>query len=527
METETLVGEPRNTKAEEKRLELIEKIEELKKIKARLTAEKGLEDLYYFSKYLVETDEERRKNIVDHVHGEWWEWYKSSTKRLKMILVPRGTLKSTIFTVNDTMRHIIKDRNERILIANSIVANAQRFLGEVKHHFRHNQQLIDAYGEFYAPELKWNESEIEVTGRSPGVREPSVSAVGVEGTLVSQHYSRIIWDDLVGETNIGTREQSLKVIDWWKRTLSLLDPQGEGLIIGTRWADFELYRYIIDELGDEVDIFIRGAYKEDGSLYYPEVLSQEELDRLKAIQRSYIFSCFYLNDPTDSEDSLVKRENIHYYGDFCECGSVHRLPEKGSLAIFIGCDPAYGTDTTADESAIAVVGVDVNDDWYVLESVGGRWGISMLMEKLFDLNQIYSPHSITLETVGVGRSVLDPIHREEERRHVYLPIKEIAGRGKVEKEKRIRSVLPHRFERNKVFIRKDMVELEDQLTRFPRSKHDDYLDALADVTEVAFSPEEPLEERPQSDSKLQQAIWDRLSEDDDNSYFDEVLGSIV
>ena len=51
---------------------------------------RGLEDLYYFNKYIVEETEARRSLLVRHVHGEWADWYEGTHKRIKMILVPRA-----------------------------------------------------------------------------------------------------------------------------------------------------------------------------------------------------------------------------------------------------------------------------------------------------------------------------------------------------------------------------------------------------------------------------------------------------
>ena len=254
--------------------------------------DKGLKDLLFFNKYILETDVRRQGLLVDHVHGEWARWYRNSTKRIKMVLVPRSTFKSTFFTVGRSIQAICQNRNERILIANATLGNAQKFLGEVKDQFRRNDLLKKLYGEFYDPKSRWNEDEIDVIGKGLGSKEANITAVGVGGNLVSQHYSRIICDDLVNNENSSTRFQADKVIDWWKKAFSLLDYDGEMLIIGTRWSYYELYSWIQEKFGEEIDVYIRGAYKDDGSLYFPELLSEEKLTELKGLQGSYIFSSF-------------------------------------------------------------------------------------------------------------------------------------------------------------------------------------------------------------------------------------------
>ena len=446
---------------------------------------KGLDDLYYFNKYIIESDPGRQKYLVDHVHGEWTDWYKNSTKRIKMILVPRACFKSTFFTAGRTLQALCEDRGSRILVANATLANAQNFMGEIKEHLRKNPQLIELYGEFYDKSLKWNEDEIEIIGRPLSVREPSVSAAGVGGNLVSRHYSMIIADDLVNLENSATRYQSDKVIDWWKRAFSLLDYDGEMIIIGTRWSYYELYSWILEKMPDEVDVYIKGAYHPDGSLYFPELLSEEKLNELRKLQGSYVFSSFYLNDPVDEESALIKKDQIKYWGE----GEDTKLPK--SLNIFSLCDPAVSQHADADESCILTVGVDSLNNWYVLEARTGQWTVGELIEQLFSVHALWKPLSMTIEVIGQAQGLMTPIHDEENRRNKYLPLVEIKSRGHVTKQMRIRSVLQPRFERGKVFIKRDMFGLEEQILKFPRGRRDDMIDALTDMDEVGFEADPP------------------------------------
>lgn len=454
---------------------------------------KGLEDLLYFNKYVLESDPKRRDLLVEHVHGEWVDWYMQSKHRIKMILVPRACFKSTFFTVGKTLQAICENRDVRILIANATLGNSQKFLGEVKNHLRKNPILKELYGGeqgFFDKSLKWNEDEIEVLGRSLGAREPTVTAAGVGGNLVSQHYNLIIADDLMNLDNSATRYQVDKVIDWWKRAFSLLDYDGEMIVIGTRWSYYDLYSYIEDKLSEKTDIYIRGAYKEDGSEYFPELLNAAKLKELREMQGSYIFSSFYLNNPVDEESALIKHDQIRYWGE----GEDYQLPKHYNN--FIVCDPAISQEVGADESSISVVSVDSENDWYVRETRSGQWTVGELIEQLFSAYTQWKPMSMSIETIGQGQALLSPIYDEENRRNIYLPLTEIKSRPRVTKEMRIRAILQPRFERGKVYIRRDMIELEEQLLKFPRSRRDDMIDSLTDVEEISFPADSPQKGLP-------------------------------
>lgn len=478
--------------------------------------ERGLEDLLYFNKYIIESDEERRNLLVPHVHGEWDEWYKNSKTRIKLILVPRACFKSTFFTIGRTLQAIATNRNERILIANATLANAQNFVGEIKEHLRKNPMLRELYGDFYEKNLKWNEDEIQVLGRSLSSREPTVSAAGVGGNLVSRHYSMIIADDLVNLENSATRFQSDKVIDWWKRAFSLLDYDGEMIIIGTRWSYYELYSWILDKYPGEIDVYIRGAYNDDKSLYFPELLNEEKLAELRGLQGSYVFSSFYLNDPVDESSALIKRSQIKYWGEKEDT----YLPKN--LTIFALCDPAVSQEAAADDSTILVVGVDPENNWYVLEVRSGQWTVHQLIEELFATHSQWKPITMSIEVIGQSQGLMTPIHDEENIRNHYLPLVEIKTRGQITKQIRIRSVLQPRFERGKVFLKRDMYELEEQLLKFPRSKRDDMIDALTDMEEIAFAPEADAPVEDTSGGHFEQAL--RKQKDNKQGMVDLFLG---
>ena len=490
----------------DKNLELYEVLLNKKK-------QKGLEDLLFFNKYIIESREERRKYLVPHVHGEWDEWYRNSKKRIKMILVPRACFKSTFFTVGRTLQALAQNRDHRILIANATLNNSQNFLNEVKEHLRKNKELIALYGKFYEKELRWSQDEIEILGRSLGSREPSVSAAGVGGNLVSRHYSMIICDDLVNLENSATRYQADKVIDWWQRAFSLLDYDGEMIIIGTRWSYYELYAWIVEKYGDIADFMIRGAYNEDGSLYFPELLNEEKLAELRNLQGSYVFSSFYLNDPVDEDSALIKRSQIKYHGE----GEDKDTPKN--LNIFAVCDPAVSQASYADYSCILIIGVDYENNWYVLDVLRDKWTVGGLIENLFAVNALWKPVTISIEVIGQAQGLMTPIHDEENRRNKYLPLYEITARPDVKKEMRIRSVLQPRFERGKIFIKRSMTDLEEEILKFPRSKHDDMIDAMTDMDEISFTAEEPETKDPSTGNFFEDALRKKAEKENHGDFF--------
>jgi len=473
---------------------------------------RGLDDLYFFNKYIIEDNRpERQKFLVPHVHGQWASWFASSASRIRLILVPRSTFKTSFFTVGWSLQQIAKNRNVRILIANATLANAQRMVGEIKEHVQKNETFRLLYGDMYDKRLKWNEDELVVKGRDRGIREATVTAVGVGGNLVSQHYDVILADDLVNSENSATRYQADKVIDWWRKSLSLLEPTGTNLIIGTRWSYYELYSYLLDEMNNKVDSYVRGAYNSDGSFYFPERFNEKKLTELKELHGSYIFSSFYLNNPVDVDMALIKKSMIKYYDE---------APDN--LEIFTCIDPAISQGTSADYTAIVTVGIDWQNNWYVLETRRGKWTVGRMIEEIFSVYKRWQPTTMSIEVIGLAQALLDSIHTEEEKRNQFLPLTEIKARNAVNKERRIRATLQPRFENGKIFIKRDMSDLEDELIHFPKSKHDDLIDSMSDIAEIGFAPGKEEEKEPEPKSKLLRRLQEKFNRK--KIYVDPVLG---
>lgn len=167
--------------------------------------------------------------------------------RHKLLLIPRGHLKSSIVTVGWTIQQILIDPNVRIFITNAVWDLSRTFLREITGLLQDKSPLSDIFGPFDSKGSKFTEDEITISQRTIGtVKEPTIKTGGVEKAVTGMHFDIIIHDDLVEENNIGTPEQIQKIIRFRQNGLDLLDPGGLEIIIGTRWAMGDLYGYLIE-----------------------------------------------------------------------------------------------------------------------------------------------------------------------------------------------------------------------------------------------------------------------------------------
>jgi hypothetical protein len=182
------------------------------------------------------------------VHKESIETLESSATR-KIVVMPRGTFKSTLGSVAYPMWRLERDPNLTILLDSEIYSNSKTFLREIKGHYQ-SDRYIQIFGDRVGP--KWDESEIILGSRTRNRKEASITCGGVETVKVGQHYDLIIGDDYNSPTNSETPEKCQKVIDHVRYNLNILNPRGEYLLIGTRYAERDVIGFFLsDVLGEK------------------------------------------------------------------------------------------------------------------------------------------------------------------------------------------------------------------------------------------------------------------------------------
>lgn len=183
------------------------------------------------------------KDVNPSTHRQIIEALESPITR-KLICVPRGSLKSSLGCVAYPIWLLLRNPNKRILIDSELYTNSTTFLREIRAHLQ-NPILTSVFGEFKTK--VWNESEIIISQRTHPYKEASITVGGVGTTKVGQHFDDIIGDDYNSPQNSKTPEMAQKVIDHYKYNLSILEPEGTYVIIGTRYSENDLIGYVLRE----------------------------------------------------------------------------------------------------------------------------------------------------------------------------------------------------------------------------------------------------------------------------------------
>lgn len=468
----------------------------------QVIAQALLKNLYRFNEKIIQGGNDNsalsprpHKELAD-LAQDW------SGKRKKLILMPRGSFKSSVVTVGYAVQQICANPNIRILIGSEVNATAKKFLREIKDHFETNERLRYLYGDHVRKKSRWTDDDITSALRTRTAKEPTVFTTGTDQSRTGFHCDIAILDDPVSATNINTVEAREKTLQWYREiSNNILDPDGYLIVIGTRWHFNDLYQHIIDEESEEFDIHVREAVLnnralkiltspvpveekvaqiKDHELLFPTRLGVKELwSKYKSVGSS-MFSNQYLNRVMLDEDAVFKLTNIRYYDPANEMDRA----KMRRLNTYISIDPADSMAKTADFTAVVVAGVDELNNWYVLDYEYDKMKPKELIDAVFRFYQTYKPRKIGLETTGGRKGLLYSFRDEERHQGIRLPLEELKRDTTEAKEFRIKGVLQPIVEQKRLFVQIGHRELIEELKTFPRSRHDDLLDALADCSQV-------------------------------------------
>lgn len=218
------------------------------------------------------------------------------------------------------------------------------------------------------------------------------------------------------------------------------------------------------------------AVRDDGTLFFPERLTHEFLESAKRSMGSYLFANQYQNEIIPLEDQVFRPEWMSYYKE---------LPTIKHTFAFI--DPAISQEEHADFTALVVVDVDIDQNWYVRNATRFKINPTKIVDLIFRVQDQFQCQGIGIEDVAFQKALIHMVGEEMKRRGVVLPISGIRPDTNKTKQMRILGLVP-RFEWGRIKLAQGLHDLELEMAQFPRGAHDDLLDALAYIDRIAFYP---------------------------------------
>jgi predicted phage terminase large subunit-like protein len=234
----------------------------------------------------------------------------------------------------------------------------------------------------------------------------------------------------------------------------------------------------------EWDVMYTGAVLADGSLYFPERLTKEFLDQAKKHMGSQFFANQYDNKVIDDSAKPFKPQWLRRY---------HEIPKNAYRFAFV--DPAISQADSADFTALVVVAVDEQKQWYLEHCSKHKIDPTQIINLIFAMHDRFQPLRIGIESVAFQEVLIYMMHEKMQQLNQFLPVEGIKPRNDETKLKKILGLVPM-FEWGRILINQGLDDFENEYLEYAgeRSKHDDMLDALASIHQIVTYPEYQGEE---------------------------------
>ena len=365
---------------------------------------------------------------------------------------------------------------------------AKKFLQQIKSELANNEHLKGLFPEilYQQPERespRWSDDGGLIVKRATNPKEATVEAWGlVDGQPTGMHFMILNYDDVVTRASVSTPDMINKTTGALELSYNLGDSHhGLRRFIGTRYNYNDTYKTIMDRgtvIARVHPATDNGEFDGNPVMWTREILAEKRRD-----MGPYTAACQLMQNPrADAKMGFLEAWLKH----------SHNANHEGMNKIIL-VDPANEKKKSSDYTAMWVVGLGPDKNYYILDGLRDRLNLAERKAALFRLHRKWKPGFVGYEKYGKDVDI-SSIEEEMERKTYHFEITPLGG--KMAKNDRIKTLMPL-FEQGRIYlpdtlyrtnyegISEDLVELfiQDEYKAFPVPVHDDMLDCLARIND--------------------------------------------
>jgi len=402
-------------------------------------------------------------------------------EELLALAAPRGFAKSSIVAkVYPLWLALFKKRTDICIISASETL-AVEHMRYIKMSLESSPYVLAGWGDLKSD--KWTENHLMI--KHPDNTLINLRAKGAGGQIRGFRPDCIILDDIETDEGVVSEEQRKKLKNWlFKACLNTLLPGGQMLLIGTILHQLSLLNDLLNMPNKWIKRRYRayvGEEQKAGNELWPQARTHEWLQERKATIGTTAFANEYMNDPKADEASPLKDEMIKYWTE---------LPAQ--MAAVMAIDPAYKDHDQADYKVAVLVGIDVNNNRYLIDYIRTHAPQGDFIDQYLNM---YVRNKGIITAVGVpGGREIDFFNKSTEKameRGLGVPFKElknvyttVSGVTKRRKSDRIVAALQPLFEQGKYFINVAHIEAREELLEIGSSRWDDIVDSMCYAEQI-------------------------------------------
>ena len=371
-----------------------------------------------------------------------------------------------------------------------------------------------------------------------GIRDLTIIVKTVKANATGLHCSHLVFDDVVVPKNAYNETGRKEVKAAVSQFASIKNPGAETKAVGTRYHPMDIYeqfknarRKIWNEdfygkgQGDfdgeedlwEIKEYIAETARDmTGDYLWPRTISAYDgrpygfnPQVLATIQSQYFalgenaqFYAQYYNDPNDPSSEKVSRDSFQFYKrENVKFNDGAYWINGKKLAVTAAMDVAWTVNKTSDYTAIAVIGVDWENNIYVLALDRFKTqDYSIYYEHIVGLYNEWGFRKLHIETNAGGHLVANEMKRLLRQNGAALVVQGKAATGNEGKkeEKHCAILLPRIKNGSMFFYKGGLTPVAIEEIVLERPPHDDLKDVLTAAISEGMAPARP---RQGTDSK--------------------------
>ena len=464
------------------------------------------------------------EQMLGQCHEDVCNWWgREDSKSHQLLLFPRDHGKSRMIAYRVAWE-LTKDPTLRILYISATANLAEKQLGFIK-----TILTSDTYSRYWPDHVhpedgkrtRWTNSEIMLDHplrKAEKVRDPSVFTGGLTTSLTGMHCDIAVLDDIVVYENAYTGEGRNKVKSQYSLLSSIEGADAREWVVGTRYHPVDLYNDLLqmteelfDDKGNKVgeeniyEIFERPVEDRGdgtGEMLWPRSQRKDgkwfgfDIKVLAKKRGQYLdkgqFRAQYYNDPSDPDNVPIESTRFQYYErKLLTEDQGHWFYRNSKLNVFAAVDFAFSLSKKSDYTAIVIVGVDSDNNIYVLDIDRFRTDrITEYFEHILQLSTKWSFRKLRAEVTVAQQAIVKQLKELIKQHGLAISVDEFRpNKYQGNKDERISATLEPRYDNLQIWHYRggNTQTLEEELqSRNP--PHDDIKDALASAIDIAVKP---------------------------------------
>tara|TARA_Y100001938_G_scaffold138672_1_gene204522 strand:- start:361 stop:1854 length:1494 start_codon:yes stop_codon:yes gene_type:complete len=424
-------------------------------------------------------------------HHEVYSSLADDDEKRVLIAAPRGTAKSTVTTLIYPLWRLAFKRSDEdlfIVIISESQAQSINFLSRIKYHLTHSDNFRKTFGDM-GPNTaaRWTHTDVVLAN---GTR---IIAVGtgqrVRGFIEGDtRPNLIIVDDFESELNAFTPEARAKNRKWMtEAVIPSLSDDGKICMIGTVISE-DCFLYWAKE-SETWKVLWYSIWDDNEKSIWPERFPKSRILGIKkefqSVGNLNGFFQEYMNIAQSPDNAPFKPEwiKLHHYdyerinGQNCLTREVGDEKKIIPIDVYCGVDPASSLSARADFFVVATIGVDNDNNKYIIDLYRNRISPAEQPQILIDKYKKYRPRRMKVETVGYQEALRVAVRDLMREENLYIPGLESGVKPRNSKSERLLSLVPM-FARKLFHFRPEDIEAQQEFLSYPKGKHDDVMDAV-------------------------------------------------